>query len=420
LKTRTCALTLASIISCCAVTSVSAQEAGNFVRDKAVGVAERPHPEYDSRGLRVGAFSLNPVLRFSAEHSDNIYGVATGEVGDTFFRIQPSATLQSNWTRHSLSLFANANVERYQDLSQENNTSWQVGTRGVLDLLRSSKMSGDASLSHFTEPRTSSNTVSTSVIPIEYDQNTINASGYREFNRVRVSAAAGWSNFSYDNGLTVGGVSIDQSYRDRDVTSLSARADYAVTPDTALYIKVAKDWRSYNQTAVLNRDSQGLQILVGADFELSNLVRGQVGVGYLKQSFDDVTLSDFSGYALNARVEWFPTQLVTVAFTAARTLQDSGLTGSAGNVTDQLGATVDYEFRRNVIITASAGYEHDNFLDLSRRDDRIALGLSATYLLNRTVGVTAGLSRLDQNSKGLLPGPDFTVNKASLGLILKY
>lgn len=409
-----------ALLSTTFLSSAWAQDGGQFARDKNVSVTERPHPEYAARNVRLGAFTLAPTLRTELEYTDNVYGVSTSEQSDTLVRLQPSATLSSNWSRHSLNFYANASIERFFELQQEDNEAWLVGGRGRLDVQRGAAITGEVSTGHSVEARTSSNTVTASDRPIEFDQSNAAVTGYKEFNRVRVGGTASWTSFSYDDGRTPLGVPIDQSYRDRDVTRLSGRVDYAISPDTSIFVQVSGDWRDYDKASIVQRDSSGVETLIGADFELSNLWRGYVGVGWVEQSFDAAAFDDFSGYSVRARVEWFPTQLTTVTFRASRSIEDSGLIGSAGIVSDQVGVNVDHELLRNVIISGALGYEKNEFLDLSREDDRWNLGVSGTYLLNRSVGITAGYSRLDQDSTGAGAGPDFVVNKASIGLILKY
>ena len=62
----------------------------------------------------------------------------------------------------------------------------------------------------------------------------------------------------------------------------------------------------------LNRDSDGWAVVGGSEFRLSNLAQGEVYVGYQEQSYDDPTLSDISGLAFGAGVDWFVTPLTTI------------------------------------------------------------------------------------------------------------
>ena len=130
-----------------------------------------------------------------------------------------------------------------------------------------------------------------------------------------------------------------------------------------------------------------IEVLAGANFELSNVTRGEIGVGYLRQSYDDPAFKDIEGFGARGQVEWFPTQLTTVTFTASRVIEDSGIPGSAGYINTSLGAQIDHELLRNVILTGQLAWGDDDYDTLDREDKRLRAGVSATYLLNRGVGL---------------------------------
>lgn len=392
---------------------------GAFNRDKNVSVRDRRHPEYDPLGLRVGAFTLLPTVTLGVEHSDNIYGVTDNAQSDSHFVFNPAFELSSNWSRHDLTLFGETEVDRYSDLTAENNTSWQLGGRGRLDILRNATLSGVTSVAHMVEARTSSATPSSSVIPIEYDRQSIDLSGVRTFNRLRFTGKYDWDHYSYDNGRTSVGDSIDQSYRDRYINKVSARADYALTPDAALFVQVAANSRNYRNTPDFDRDSSGGDIVVGANFQFTNVLRGDVGVGWLKQNFDGAEFGDVKGYSLHGKLEWFPTQLTTVTGLAERSIEDNGLIGSAGALQTDASLQVDHELLRNLILTGVLESDKADFVGVDRVDKRFTVGASATYLMNRGIGVNFGYSRLDQNSSGASAGPDFKVNVFTLGVVLR-
>ena len=149
------------------------------------------------------------------------------------------------------------------------------------------------------------------------------------------------------------------------------------------------------------------------------MLRGDVGVGWLKQNFDGTAFGDIDGYSLHGKLEWFPTQLTTVTALGERSIEDSGLVGSAGSLRTDASVQVDHELLRNLIVTGVLDSERSKFVGVDRLDKRFTIGASATYLMNRGVGVTFGYSRLDQDSSGVNAGPDFKANLFSLGLILK-
>ena len=395
----------------------------SFARDRNISVRQRPREGYEAIGVPLGAFMAYPKLALTAEHNDNIFATGTGEIDDMIWRVQPEVNITSNWSRHALAAYGRATINRYQDYGSEDTEDYSVGASGRLDVLRSASLSAAADWARLTEPRTSSSSPQSSVDPIQYDLTSMSLSGVREFNRLKVSGRYDYRNYDYEDGVTAAGAPIEQDDRDRDIQALTVRADYAVSPATAIFLELSKNWREYDlapPAVTLTRDSEGAQALVGANFELGALTRGEVGVGYITQEFDDPGFNDIDGFGARAQVEWFPTQLTTVTLTGSRTVEDSGIVGSSGYLSTNVGAQVDHELMRNVILTGQVAYGNDDYEGIDREDDRITAGVSGTYLLNRHVGVTVGYSYFDQDSGGAGGGNDFKVNKVGATLTLQF
>ena len=406
---------------------LDASAADLFARNRNVGVRERPHPEYEAAGLRLGAFFLYPRIESGVETNDNIYATETNEQSDTIWRTSPSLNLVSNWNRHALSGYVRGSLTRYSDFDEENTNDVEVGARGRLDIQRFFEVNVAASHARLSEPRVAQNTPSASEAPIEYDLNQASIGGQRTFNRIRLGLNADFDRYDYDDGFTIASagvpsVVIDQDNRDRDVTTVRARADYAISPDTAAFIQVSANERSYDIASTpltASRDSEGYEILAGADFEISRLMRGDASVGYLSQDFKDVRFQDIDGFGARVRLEWFPTELTTVTGNFRRVVEDSVVVGAGGFLSTTASLQVDHELMRNVILTGQVAYAADAFEGVDREDDRWLGALSGTYLLNRYVGVGLSYSYLDQGSSGLDRGREFTVQKVALSLVLQ-
>ncbi|MBL7599222.1 outer membrane beta-barrel protein, partial [Escherichia coli] len=79
-----------------------------------------------------------------------------------------------------------------------------------------------------------------------------------------------------------------------------------------------------------NRDSSGYEALVGVNFEVGAVARGELAVGYISQEYDSAAFSNIDGFGARAQVQWFPTELTTFTVTGSRTIEDSGIVGSGG------------------------------------------------------------------------------------------
>jgi hypothetical protein len=407
--------------------SLNTSAADLFARNRNVAVRERPHPEYEASGIRLGSFLMYPRIETGVETNDNVFATETNEQSDTIWRTSPSVNLVSNWNRHQLEAYARGTITRYSDFDDENTNDVEFGARGRLDIQRFFEVNTAVSHARFTEPRVAQNTPDASEAPIEYDLDRFSIGGRKTFNRVRLGLNFDYAKHDYDDGRTIGSatvpsVVIDQDVRDREMTTVRARADYAISPDTAVFFQVAANERSYDVSStplLAARDSQGYEVLAGADFEVSNLIRGEAALGYLSQDFDDVRFQDIDGFGARVSMEWFPTELTTVSGTVSRVVEDSVVIGAGGFLSSSASLQVDHELLRNVILTGQLAYSQDEFEGVDRQDDRLLGAISGTYLLNRYIGLGLSYSYLDQTSEGLDRGREFTVQKVALSLVLQ-
>jgi hypothetical protein len=409
---------------CVMAGGASAQVAHNtlFDRSRNVSVTERPKPEFQTSGVDLGGFILNPELTVGLKYHDNIFANAANKVDDVIFRVNPAAVIQSKWSRHSLRFNVSVNDNEYADNSKESYTDVTLGSDAVLDAGRGLSFGFGGQFQALNEPRTSSSSPINTIKPIKYDVASAYGSVTREVNRMRVKLAAGLRDYNYKDGIIVGsGLISEQDDRDRQVTDLNGKVEYAVSPDTSVFFQVSYNDRSYDlkpPLVQLDRDSDGYELLVGTNFDLTNVVRGEISVGYLDQNFQSPLLPNISGFAVHAAVEWFPTQLTTVGFGGSRAVEDSGLRGASGYLANRAYFRVDHELLRNFILSGEATYGLDNFRGIDREDERFGGTLSGTILLRRGIGLTAYYLYADQTSRGLRRGSDYTNNQ--IGISIKF
>lgn len=393
---------------------------GSFNRPQSVGVLERPHPEYDAQGVRAGAFLVFPKFQFGVDRNSNVRATATNEIADTVYAAKPSVTVQSQWSSHSLALTADADVLRYSKLKTENTTAYQGAVSGRLDVQRDANISGSVAVGRAFEPRTSPNFTVPTRKPVQYDTLTAAVRGMKQFNRLQATASASLSSMDFQDSQTFAGVRVDQDFRDSETGTVVGRLDYAVSPTTAVFGEVAANKADFDRLpGVRDRGSNGVRGLAGVNFALTNLITGELSAGYLKQSFDDGVTGDISQAAYRGNLNWYVTPLVTVTGNAERQVLNSGAIGSPAYVSDSAGVRADYEARRNLIISGRVNYSRDEYQNLDREDKRLSLGVTATYLLNRNVGVTLNVQKVVQDSFGAARTIDYDYGVAGVGLVLR-
>lgn len=419
MRILTTAAVAAALMAAVPAVSVAQDLGSNFKRDKNTSVRQRPRPDYEAIGMKAGGFTLYPRVTVEAVHDDNIYAVATGEQSDVIWRVKPEVAARSNWSRHAVGAFASASVNRYADFDTENTEEYTLGFNGRLDVERGSYISASAQWQALTEPRTAitaGTPAGATAKPVEYYLWSGNLTGVKEFNRLRLTGKLDTKTFDYDDQ---GSLTFNQNNRDRDEFYYGGKAEYAVSPDTAVFASLVGNTKEYD-TAVAGRDSDGYVATVGANFDLSQAVRGELEAGYMSQSYDNPLYGDIDGLSAKGRVEWFPTELTTLNVAGSRSIEESTAPGSQGYLANSVSVGVDHELLRNVLLAANASYGKDKYEGVDRDDKRTGFNASAAYLLNRNVGLFLTYTYLKQESSGTAKGSSFTDNKLAASVALQF
>lgn len=387
-----------------------------------ISVAERPRPSFDPKGVRVSSFMFLPTVTTEFEFNDNIFATEFDEQGDVIMTISPKIDIQSQWSRHSLAAGAYTDYAHYFDIDDESNINYGFFADGELEVLRTTTASAGFRYDVEHEARSSSSSAGGTIEPTEFDKLTAYAAASQELNRLRFAGRFEVQTYDYDDGVTRTGMVVDQDDRDRYVLAAGLRNEYAVSPDTSVFVDLGWNERSYDlqpPTVPLDRDSWGYEILFGTNFDFSRLVRGELAVGYTSQHFEGATLSNLNGVTARGGVEWFPTGLTTVGFDISREVSDSGVPGSGGIFATNTNLHVDHELLRNLVVNGGIGFLLEEFDGVDRDDTNYNLTTGVKYLLNRNAEVGASYRFEKRRSSGALAGADHQINSVFLSATLK-
>jgi len=109
-------------------------------------------------------------------------------------------------------------------------------------------------------------------------------------------------------------------------------------------------------------------------------------------------------------VIWKPTRSIDVKFKAESTITQAVDTDATGIRADALQVGIDYEFRRNVVLSLQAIYEKDRFVGLFREDKVYAVLSEVRYLLDRHWSISV---RHQYTTATAIFRPPFTTNMRS-------
>src|SRR5215208_1117588 len=197
----------------------------------------------------------------------------------------------------------------------------------------------------------------------------------KDFNHIAVTADALYSISDYHDVAMIGGGTLDQDFRDGTQYEVGGRLDYIFSPAYSVFART-----SYNQRDYDNGDSHGWRGLGGLAFELTSLLRGDIGVGYFTQMYD--TGTDVSGFSYHVGVVWNPTMLMTVRVNGDRMVDESDIADSPGSVVSRIEAAIDYEVLRTVIVTPRFGYALNDYVDSPLDSQSVWGSVDAQYYMN--------------------------------------
>jgi hypothetical protein len=381
-----------------------------------VAVRERVIPGYEVAGIAVGSFRLFPALTATARYDDNIFALDTPRKSAVVLRASPNVRLQSNWARTSLTLSANADIDRVPAYVSENAENLDTSAYLTHDLGADTRVRAYARYRSGREARDAQSTFALTERPIAFRAKTAGVAVSQRFAKARVSAQFGIVDSNFDDGRFSSGALLDQDYRDGTLKRAVLRAELVQSPSLGYFVQGTRDDTDYRQPALpgLARGSQSTEILVGARFDLPVLMRGEVSAGYLNAKYQGVLFRSFSGLAVATRLQMFPTQLTTVTITGQRRVNDAGLPNSSGYLETSVGLQVDHELLRSLILGAYGRSERNTFNGIDRQDRRIAAGLSADYRANRVLSFRLTFDHLDLRSNGVDRYKSYRSNRLAL------
>lgn len=394
----------------------------SYDRGRNTSVLERERPEYESLGVPLGSFYLQPRVETSIGYSSNVFGLSEDKVGDAFVEVDPSVRLESNWSSHALTLNGGARFLRFAEQTSRNESGLNASFDGRLDVTQGIRLFSGAGIQRGFEQTSSAGFPGDAIEPVEYIAKTAYVRAERSGTRLRLAGLIDVTDLNFRDVRTFDSGLLDQDFRDRVTLRGAVQAEYGLTPDTSVYTQVSLTRADYDQSfafGLANRDSDKLRGLVGASFDLAALARGRVAIGYQRQTFEAPIYDDFGGLAAEARLELFPSQLTTVTLGARRFIEESVIAGSEAYFANGVSAAVDHELLRNLLLNARVDYERDIFRSITRRDTVKQASVGARYFATRNWGVAANATYLDRDSTGVFQGPNFNEFRGTLSLVLQ-
>ena len=369
------------------------------------------------QGYPAGGFRIYPTLRLSTDYDDNISRSNDSKRGDGSFIVAPTIAARSNWSNHQLNSDAFYRSTHYFTRTAQNHDEYGANVDGRLDVMRTWKISGDAGYARLAETRGTPGDLFFSNRLIRLNTYNAGLQVSNQFNRINATIGASTQGYRYDD-VNVGGVIVDQGFRNRNVNGVNGRLEYQYSALTGLYVSGSYTQIDYRRALpTFDRSSRGFSALGGVRFELSRLLSGQVGLGYIKQDFADPRFANLGGLNYNLSLKYQPTDLTSFSATASRRLTDSSLFAVVGVLTNDFRVSVEHELLRSLLLQGFLGYSNYNYRGINRVDNRFDIGAGARYRMNRFASLALSGEHVGQDAGDIL-GRSYSSNRATLSVIL--
>jgi len=372
-------------------------------KDDVEVVKERQSGEYAQQGIRTGAFTVLPKMDMTNQYDSNIYkrdktSAPNAEIDSYVAHFKPGVDVRSNWNRHALNLKFDSDLTQYATQGNQNNYE-DLFTRldGRLDVVRDSHLDTGFAYNSVHEDRGSPDQIN-GLSPTFYDTKAIDAFYTHKLNRVSVKGGLDTIRYDYQDVLTSLNTPLLMSTRNHWEYAPSIRLGYEIQPEYEAFVKfVYKEadydtlTRSSGAGIAYNRNSTGYNALGGLAFDLTDLVTGDMSVGYLQRSYVDSRLPDISGINGFVNLKWRPTALTTVNGKFSHDILETTQEGVAGILASGISLGAEHELMRNVVLSAGGSFTNNDYQgfiapNLENRNDKVYGGnVAAKYLLNRNL-----------------------------------
>jgi hypothetical protein len=346
-------------------------------------VKTRLQPGYEPVGVRAGAWMFVPSLTMGGLYNSNVFATPSNKQSDIALHVNPSLRAYTLWERHSLEIESEVHSASYLRNPGLDWLDANFKARGRVDLSNDEAILTNFRAAQLHDEVGSLTSPAGAIQPTPYSLVTGDATYWRQFNRLSLSAGARIDSYSYGTTRAQNGSIINQDGRDGQIYTGHGRLEYVFTPKFGVFAAVEGNRRDLRGSPTQPLGSDGYRALGGIDVELSRLLSAEIGAGYADQHFDAATIGRVVGPAYRAILTWSPTRTVDVKFKAESIVTQAVDTDATGIRADALQLGIDYEFRRNVVVSFAVIYENDRFFGQVRKDNVYGTLAEVKYLLNR-------------------------------------
>lgn len=376
------------------------------------GVADRRRAEYDPVPIAIGTFDLLPGMEIYGGYDSNIRAENNDADQAALVIFSPTLSVSNGDAVNRINLNGQLENLAYLGRSNENQFNGNGDLRYERNVGSNGVVSGNVNAARDSIRRTDIDNVGASAEPVQYWRYRAGA-GYRaKKGRIGFELTALAERRDYEDSLSVTGAPLDQDFRDTTRYTGTGTLSYSLTPDVGLLLSIVLNQREFDARTDINevagipdgsyaRSSNGYRIEGGLNFSAENRLHGSIRAGYQQQNYNSVIFSDISGLSFGAQILYNHTPLTTFRAGADRRVDDTSTLTIAGRRRTELLLGIDHALRSNLLVSADASYNINDFQAqdavTEREADQYSAEFRLRYLANRKIRLNAAIGYIDRS-----------------------
>ena len=376
-----------------------------------------PYSE-DPPGIGIGTFTLRPSISQGIGYERT----KTGDQTDTrsFSTTTLRGSLVSDWSRHQLTIDGAGTYERNFTSSDNTEPEVDIGADLRLDLSDQTTANLTAGYSLEREDMADPNAISGAAVQSAVQTFSGGARIQRDFGLIRGTLGGTVDRETYGDVELSDGSELSQKDRNTTTGILTARIGYEISPALIPFVEASGGRVRYDE----ERDSSGYARSgdlyagrAGVELDLGEKLRGELGIGFDRQTFDDDRLKAINAFAADGAVDWSPQRGTNVNLGLRTSIEPSTAPGESGYVSYLASSEITQDVRSNLVARLTGSYEWRDFQTASASDQNVYIvGTGLAWNFNRYVALSGDVSYELTTQKNT---EDTGVTRAGLGLVLR-
>ncbi|CCG41383.1 outer membrane beta-barrel protein [Magnetospirillum molischianum] len=378
----------------------------------------RVSESYDAKGVDLGTFLFFPQIEVGETYNSNVFAVQNNSKGDWITSVHPQFRLQSRFPVHALELSGGLDRYDYATYHDDSRTDGHVSADGRINATKTTEIKLAGNLAHGHEDRSSSDAVAAASRPTPTDTINTLLSVKQVLNKLTLTGAVGVDRLTFENVDTNDGSIVRSNLRDRTEITFTQRGAYEFSPGYSGVLQVSENQREYDELDAnrIDRSSSGYRVEGGLGLDISQLIKGDILVGYFNQDYSSSALRSSSGIGVKVALNWTPTQLTMVVPALERSVQETTTTSASGAVRTAGSVLVRHELQRNIILTGFASLTRNEYSGAGQSEWVSEARGTVTYAFTPEVFARGELAERIRRSSVDSMGYEQTTTMVRLGL----